>query len=214
MTRLLGVMLLVLGCGCSQRPTPAMRDRGDFLYDHGHYAAAADQYAEITNRYPGDWEAHYKLGLCRLELGQLADARRELEIAHTSSPRNGDVIDALAETMFRQGESEGLFDFVKQRAGSQQTVRAWLRMARYAAELGDADTDSTAFETAIVIDDGASVEPYLQASAFAESLGDMDEALRRLRQAYGIDPHDPMVNERLRALGEIPGPTIILPPGT
>jgi tetratricopeptide (TPR) repeat protein len=102
---------------------------------------------------------------------------------------------------------------VKQRAESQQTVRAWLRFARFAARLGDADSAQTAFETAIVLDDGKTVEPYLQAAKFAEDLGDLDQALRRLRQAYEIDPGDPRVTQRLRELGEVPGPTIGLPPG-
>ena len=64
-----------------------------------------------------------------------------------------------------------------------------------------------------MIDEGRSTEPYIQAAAFAEAIGDMDEALRRLRQAYGINPGDTRVTQRLRDLGEVPGPTIALPPG-
>jgi tetratricopeptide (TPR) repeat protein len=79
--------------------------------------------------------------------------------------------------------------------------------------MGDADSAQTAFETAIVLDEGKTVEPYLQSAEFAENLGDMDQALRRLRQAYGINPKDPRVSQRLRELGEVPGPTIALPPG-
>ena len=70
-----------------------------------------------------------------------------------------------------------------------------------------------ALETAIRLDGARSVEPYLDAAGFAERLGDIDQALRRLRQAYGIDPRDQRVQQRLRALGEVPGPTILLPPG-
>jgi tetratricopeptide (TPR) repeat protein len=213
MSRSLGVLMLAFLCGCGQQPVESLRSRGDFLYDHGDYAAAAQKYAEITERYPGDWEAHYRLGLCRLELNELTAARRELEVAHTSRPRDPDVVDALAETMLLQGLEAELFSFVKQRAESERTVRAWLRLGRYAARLGDADSAQTAFETAIVLDDGRTVEPYLDTAKFAEDLGDMDQALRRLRQAYGVNPKDPRVNRRLRELGEVPGPTIALPPG-
>jgi tetratricopeptide (TPR) repeat protein len=212
MTRLLGVLTLLVLAGC-QRPIDSMRTHGDWLFDRGEYADAAAEYAQITDRYPGDWRAHYRLGLCRLELNELSAARRELEVAHTIKPRNADVVDALAETMLLQGQEDQLFRFVKEQAELEQTVRAWLRMARYAARIGDADSAQTAFETAIVLDKGMTVEPYLQASKFAEDLGDMDEALRRLRQAYGIDDEDPRVLQRLRELGEIPGPTIALPPG-
>ncbi|MHC4216952.1 MAG: tetratricopeptide repeat protein [Planctomycetota bacterium] len=213
MSRSLCVLILVLLGGCSQRPAESLRKDGNFLYEHGDYAKAAQKYAEITERYPGDWEAHYRLGLCQLELDELSAARRELEVAHTSRPGDPDVVDALAETMFLQGQEAQLYTFVKQQAESAQTVRAWLRQGRYAARLGDADSAQTAFETAIVLDNGKTVDPYLQASKFAEDLGDMDQALRRLRQAYAIEPTDPRVIKRLRELGEIPGPTIGLPPG-
>jgi tetratricopeptide (TPR) repeat protein len=213
MSRLLGLLILAFLFGCGQRPVESLRSRGDYLYERGDYAAAAAEYAQIAERYPGDWEAHYRLGLCRLELGELSEARRELEVALTSRPGQPDVIDALAETMLLQGDEAELFELVKGRAESEQTVRAWLRLARYAAQLGDADSAQTAFETAIVLDDGRTVEPYLQAATFAEDLGDVDQALRRLRQAYGISSKDPRVNKRLRELGEVPGPTIALPPG-
>ncbi len=213
MSRILGLLILAFLFGCGHRPTESLRSRGDFLYQRGDYAAAAEEYAEIADRYPGDWEAHYRLGLCRLELGELSAARRELEVAHTNRPRDPDVVDALAETMLLEGLEAELFSFVKQRAESERTVRAWLRHGRYAARLGDADSAQTAFETAIVLDGGRTVEPYLQTAKFAEDLGDMDQALRRLRQAYGVNPKDPRVNRRLRELGEVPGPTIALPPG-
>lgn len=214
MSRFLGVLIvMMLLVGCGQRPIDTMRTSGDRLYDRGEYAEAAAEYAQITDRYPGDWEAHYRLGLCRLELNELAAARRELEVAHTINPRSADVVDALAEAMLLQGQDDQLFSFVKAQAESEQSVRAWLRMGRYAARIGDADSAQTAFETAIALDKGKTVEPYLQASKFAEDLGDMDQALRRLRQAYGIDDEDPRVLRRLRELGEIPGPTIALPPG-
>ena len=124
-----------------------------------------------------------------------------------------DVCDALAEAMFLQGDETGLFAFLRQRARTTESVRSHIRLARYSAEIGDPDSARTALETAIVIDEAGSTEPYLVAASFAEDVGDLDLAVRRLRQAYAIDPHDPMVHERLRALGEIPGPSIALPPG-
>ena len=162
---------------------------------------------------PGDWLAQYRLGLCELELGNPDRARSALEIAHTRQPADADVVDALAEAMFRQGDEQPLFDLLTLRAETEQTVRAWLRLGRYSAELGDADTALTAFETAIELDAGRSVEPYVQTALFSQQIGDLDTALRRLRQAYKIDPEDPVVDQQLRDLGEVPGPTLALPPG-
>jgi tetratricopeptide (TPR) repeat protein len=213
MSRTPGILILVCLFGCGQQPIESLRSQGDRLFDRGEYAAAAEKYAQITDRSPGMWEAHYRLGLCRLEMGELTAARRELAVALTSRPGDPDVVDALAETMLLQGDEAELFSFVKEHAESEQTVRAWLRLGRYAARMGDPDSAQAAFETAIVLDDGRTVEPYLQTAKFAEELGDMDQALRRLRQAYGINPRDPRVSQRLRELGEVPGPTIALPPG-
>ena len=59
----------------------------------------------------------------------------------------------------------------------------------------------------------ATAEPYLLAADLAEQLGDDDTAIRRLRQAYGLEPGNEEIRNRLRAHGEVPGPTIALAPG-
>jgi hypothetical protein len=46
-----------------------------------------------------------------------------------------------------------------------------------------------------------------------DRLGDHAQAVRRLRQAHGINPNDGRIVERLLASGEVTGPTLALPPG-
>ena len=70
-----------------------------------------------------------------------------------------------------------------------------------------------AIETAIALDDARTVEPYLAASNLAQRVGNIEDAIFRLRQALGVDPDDERVLRRLDELGEIPGPTLALPPG-
>lgn len=205
------VALVQVGCGA--RPIESVRVTADFKFDHQQYPSAAAEYAEIVDRVPGDWQAQYRLGLCEMELGHADRARTALEIAYANRPGNTDVVDALAEAMFRQPDETALFELLTQRTRTQQTVHAWMRLGRYAAELGDADTALTGFETAIEIDAGRTVEPYVQTALFSRQIGDLDAALRRLRQAYTIDPEDPRVDRQLRELGEVPGPTLGLPPG-
>ena len=210
----LPVLLLGLAqAGCTTRPIESVRSSADFQFQQQQYNQAAIGYTEIVDRAPGDWRAQYRLGLCELDIGNPDRARTALEIAHARKPDNPDVVDALSEAMFRQGDEQALFDLLTQRAEDKRTVRAWLRLGRYSAELGDADTALAAFETAIEIDAGRSAEPYVQTALFSQQLGDLDGALRRLRQAYRIDPDDPIIDQRLRDLGEVPGPTIGLPSG-
>jgi tetratricopeptide (TPR) repeat protein len=204
----------ILSTGCaSQRPVEQHRETANWCFERGDYMTAAEHFQPIVERYPGDWEAQYRLGLCYLELERPVEARRALEVAHTRKPQNEDIADALADAMFQCNDPDQLFAFVRQRAESLQTVRAWHRVAKYATLMRDPDSTKVALDTAIALDEGKTVEPYLLAADFNEQLGNLDEAVRRLRQAYGIDPLNEDVNQRLRDLGEIPGPTIALAPG-
>jgi len=210
----LSLVLAVSLTACDgPRPVETLRTWGDWYFKQQEYDKAAGEYGEITDRLPGDWEAQYQLGLCFIETGRYDEARTALEIALTRRPKNEDVADALADAMFHQGNQNELFAFLRGRAESQQSVHAHLRRAEYALKLSDPDTAKVAIETAIVIDNGQTIEPYLIAADFAQQLGDLEMAVRRLRQAYGIDPYNKIVKQRLRDLGEIPGPTIALPPG-
>ncbi len=214
MSRFLILLALVVVTGCAtQRPIDSVRDRGDFQFRRGNYAAAAQEYTEITQRYPGDWRAQYRLGLCLLEVGKPDKARRALEIARDGNPRDNRIVDALAEAMYEHGVSTELFAFLAERAQAMRTVEDYLRLGDYAMKLGDPDSAHLAFETAIALNDGRSVRPYLAAAEFAEFVGDQDAAVRWLQQAYNIDPRDRRVLRRLRDLGEVPGPTLAMPSG-
>ena len=201
------------GCASPPRPTETIRASADHYYKIGDYEAARDEYAEIVSRYPGDWEGHYKLGMCCLQTGEFSTARRSLEIAHTRQPNNQDVANGLAEAMYRQGDESRLFAFLRQRAATTQTVEAHLQLGKYAMELNDPDSARVAFQTAIEIDNGMSTDPYINAAALSERLGQLDDSIRRLRQAYGINQKDRRVTEKLRALGEDPATITPLPPG-
>jgi Flp pilus assembly protein TadD len=216
MARLQGAILLVIialaGCA-TQRPVDTVRERGDWHYKRGDYAAAAMEYREVTERYPGDWPAQHQLGLCLIETGDYTGARRALEIAHDRRPNDPAIADALAEAMYRQGDEPHLYTFLREQTERHGDVRAYLRMGMYTARLNDPDSAKVAIETAIMLDNGQTVTPYLAAADLAERLGDLEGAVRYLRQAYGIDPYNDKINDRLRALGEVPGPTLAMPPG-
>ncbi|HWB18982.1 MAG TPA: tetratricopeptide repeat protein [Phycisphaerales bacterium] len=204
--------LALSGCQTS-RPTDAIRDHGDFLFDHGQYAEAADEYTEIVHRYPGDWQAQHRLGVCLMHTNQLPQARSALETAYSARRNDSQVASDLAEVMYRQGDTNRLFALLRERAEATHSTRAYEQLADYAMQAGDPDSAKSALETAIEVDNGKSVDPYLAAADFEQKLGNLDQATRRLRQAYGINPKDPRVNDRLRQMGEVPGPTLALPPG-
>lgn len=209
----LSLLLVLAGCAAGRpRPATAIREDADRLFHRGDYEHAVTHYREITERYPGDWDAQYRYGICQLELGNAYEARQALDIAHVRRPQHIGIVDALAEAIFQMGDESRLFTFLRERAESTQSVDAYLRLAKYTMELGDPDSARKALENALILDNGQTVKPYLQAASFAQRLGDLDLAVIRLRQAYAINPFDEEVKASLRNLGEIPGPTIALPP--
>ena len=201
------------GCSTAPRPIESIRASGDHLFKIGDWEGARDEFAEIVSRFPGDWDAQYKLGVSCLNLKDTSTARRALEIAYTRKPENRDVAAALAETLYQQGDETRLFAFLRDRAAKTQQVHDYLQLGKYAMELNDPDSARTAFETAIQIDDAKTTDPYKSSALLAERLGQLDEAVRRLRQAYGINLEDRRVREKLRELGEDPSTVTPLPPG-
>ncbi|MBX3375347.1 MAG: tetratricopeptide repeat protein [Phycisphaeraceae bacterium] len=204
--------IVVSGCA-SPRPVDRVRESGDHHFDRGEYREAAAEYREIVDRYPGDWMGQYRYGLSLLELREYEAARRALKVATDRRPADPDLADAYAEALFRAEAPAQLFAFLRDRAEQTGSSRAWMRLARYAAESGDPDTARLAIDTAIAVDPESSTAPYLLAADLAEAIGDVDLSVRRLRQALWIDVQNDAVNTRLRALGHVPGPTFRLPPG-
>jgi len=198
--------------GCGYTSTETLRSNADFRFKRGEYYQAVSDYSDIIARYPGDWRAQQRLGECYLEIGDPNRAREALEVAHSHRPNNTQIIDSLAEAMFRQGDETRLFAFLRERAESTQSPTAYLRLARFSIELNDPDSAKLAIDTAISLDDAKTVEPYLAAANLAQRVGDIDGAIFRLRQALGVDPANRRVIKRLEELGEIPGPTLALPP--
>ncbi|HUG79573.1 MAG TPA: tetratricopeptide repeat protein [Burkholderiales bacterium] len=60
------------------------------------FAAAAEQFAEISERQPGAAIVRYRLGLAHLGAGDCARAHGPLEEARQLNPRSGEILDALA----------------------------------------------------------------------------------------------------------------------
>ena len=200
--------------GCQVRTsTDVLKRTSNMALWEGNYQDAAQGYQELTDRQPGNWLWQYRLGISELSLEKLTKARRSLEIANTLRPNDREIIEALAEAMFRQGDKDHLMTMLQEEAQATQSIDMYMLLGDYLMEMGDPDSASTAYSTAIVLDDGRNIGPYLKASSFAEQLGDREMAVRRLRQAYGIEPGNEEVCNRLTALGEIPGPSQSLPPG-
>ncbi|MDZ4754908.1 MAG: tetratricopeptide repeat protein [Phycisphaerae bacterium] len=199
--------------GCGPRPIAASRAEGDFHYEWERYDQAAPAYLEIIDRYPGDWEAEYRYGMCLVNLGRPAEARTHIETAAAANPANREVAFALADVYAELNERGRMTQLLKGRANERAEVESWLKLAELGRQLNDLDLEDLAVTGALQIRGESQWLAYVRASELAEAADKNDLAVRRIRQAYFLNPHSPVVVGRMRALGVEPGPEAALPAG-
>lgn len=210
------VTSLLSGCN-GPRPTDQSIAYGNHYLEYSMWQQAADEFKPVLEHSPGNWRAEYGYGVAMTNLGDLTSARSALERANARMPSNMDVVFALAQVMYAQKDYSQLYQLLQGSAAEFSSQAAYLRLAEYATELKDSDTALMALQGAIKVDDGfstdRSTEPYLRMAELQQAVGNGDESLRRLRQAYAIQPGDPRVIAALKARGVEPGPGTALTPG-
>ena len=211
---LAGLLLASVLTACSNHiPTPALRKKGAMAVSISDWPAAMEWYGQLVERDQTDWRSQAALGHAALEAGDLNTARRSLEIASALRPANKTIARDLADTLEQQEAWDDLFAFLQDRASTTSSASDWLRLARVAIEADDPDTAREAIRTAIAVDGGASVGPYLRAARLARRLGEDQEAFKSLSLAWELEPNNEDVRAALRDLGVVPGPTMHLSQG-
>jgi tetratricopeptide (TPR) repeat protein len=200
--------------GCDAPPSSdQLVARAAYDQEYGRTEEALRLYRQVLEFRPGDPRANLGVGECLLALGRPSEALLPLQIASVERPQDLQIALTLAEALYQSGETTKLYQLLRDRAVEQRRVEAWLAMADYAIKLDDPDTAATAIAAALELTGGREVQPYIEAARLAERIGDQREAIRRLRQAYGVAPGNAVVSAMLVEYGEVPGPTIALPPG-
>jgi len=214
----LGLSLVMLGQlamlgGCSdRRALRVVREEGDKAYRFQRYDQAREEFAEVVERDPTDWEYRSKLGKTLLLLGRPVQAREQLAVAYELRPQSDEILEDYARAMLASEDFNSLHEVLLRRARETQAVEDYIRLGMYDLRAGDADSAERALITAANLDEGRTPEPQLALANFYETVGDETQAVRRLRMALYTDIENREANERLRAKGHIPGPTFALPP--
>lgn len=211
---MLSILVGVLA-GCqtwNTRSVQSYRDGGDRAFARGEYTQAAVEYAAVVDRMPSDWRARVDLAKTLLVQEKPVAAREHLEVAHNIQPRDEEVVDLLAQAMLESDDEASLFSFLHHRTRSRRTVGEFMRLGFFAERAGDVDEAERAYLTAARLDGGLTVEPQVALADLYAHSGDEEAAIRRLRMASYIEPENPQIRERLRALGMVPGPTLALEP--
>lgn len=203
--------LALTGCA-GKRPLNRVEEDGDRAFSKGQYDRALADYLEYVERRPGSGEVRHKLALSLLEVKQPALAIEHAWVAFDDEPRNDAYVETLATALFQAGRSEELLKLLRDQVDDRGRVEDYLRLGKYSAMAGDPDGAELAYMTAAKLDRGQSMKPQLELARFYNSIGDRSSAYERLRMALFFDPQNAEVYREIRALGEVPGPSLILVP--
>jgi tetratricopeptide (TPR) repeat protein len=209
----LSLMALVFLAACNAaRPLPAVKDAGDRAFQRGDYATANTNYQEYVERKPGEAEVQIYYAKTLMALGEPAKAVEHASIAYDQRPSDDDYMDTLAAALYGSHRTEDLYRFLRGLTSTRGRVQDYIRLGQYAAKLGDADGAEHALKTAAQIDRGQTPGPQLALAEFYRSIGDKANAVKRLRMAMYVDRNNLEISKALRDLGEIPGPSLAIPP--
>ncbi|MFG0257789.1 MAG: tetratricopeptide repeat protein [Phycisphaerales bacterium JB043] len=204
---------LVSVSACSkQRQLGQVREDATINYQEGNFEDALADWGEAVDRDPGDYRGRVGLGKTFLALDRPEAAREQFELAYELRRDDHAVLDLLCESMIAANQIGDMHNLLEDRAQTRQTPREWHFFGKWSANVGDIDTAERAFLTAAQLDGGRNAVFQLSLANFYEGLGDADEALRRLRMAMYLDPENLAIHDRIRAMGQVPGPSYALVP--
>jgi tetratricopeptide (TPR) repeat protein len=208
-----GLWALAASVGCE--PNRLLRQQGMDALEVGDVELADNRFTKASRQDSTDWKSMFYLGKIRLDQGEWVEAQVLLEKALSirgHHPETDDILDGMAETLFRQGEKDRLYAMLKQTTQDRPVTKSYLRQAKYFYKLGDVDGAKVAYQKAARFALSTDASPYLEMADFYESIGDTGATVTALRQAYAIDPSTPGLSDRLRDNGIVPGPTAGLSP--
>jgi tetratricopeptide (TPR) repeat protein len=213
------VLLAICAAGlslasCGQRSLLAVRQSGDAHYRSERYDEAKADYLEYLDRAPGRAEVHHMLGRTYMAQGQTALAVEQLQVARAIRMEDDAIFASLCEALYADKQLDELNRVLRARTVDRGRMQDWSLLAQYAEKLGDRDEAQRAWLTAAQVSAGASATPHLGLARLYMSIGDTERARRQAAMAYFIEPLNAEVNELVRQMGEIPGPTFGIPPET
>ena len=179
----------------------------------GETATAIEHFQKAIEARSTDYQSQYWLGANLLKANDPLRAQAPLEQALALRPGDPDwtprIADALADSYYRQGQVEKLYDFLENMVTTyQQQTGDYMRQAKFMGLVGDSDGQKLALEKAAFFAPAGDIGPYLAQADFYEAVNDVPSAIESLGYAYHTDPSAEVVKNRLRGLGIIPGPTV------
>ena len=201
--RLLFVLTLTLGllAGCSRDPNVRKQkylESGERYFEKAKYREAAIQYSNAIQVDPRFAEAHYRLGLTYLRLGEpnraYQELQRTIELEPANYPARVDVANMLIAAKFYKEAKEQL-DVLTDKQPNNPDVH--MALANFKARQGDLPGALQEMQKAISLDPNRS-EAFLNLAMMQIESQQFDAAEASLKKAASLNPK--AMNARL-ALG-------------
>ncbi len=196
--------------GLSEEPTASLRAKGNAAFSEGRYSDALRAFRAIAEEYPESAHARFDIGRTLLASGDALGASEELMVAHRRRPWVGEYTDLLAEALYQADRKDALFEMLRREAARSDHPADHLRFARFARRDGALDEAIVAYERAAELAGGSDVTARLELAALYRELGDREREIEQLARVVVEQPGHPEASARLRALGEVPGPTLAI----
>lgn len=206
------IISALTGCGSGPRPLPTVKDTAMHWYSVENWPNARGDLEEYLSRKPDDLDMRVLYGNTLLEMNEPLRAKEEFQKVFDFNPANEGAVEGLARAMLGGNERDALIEFLNRRIADRGTVADYLRLGRFAADIGHADDAQEAFLTAARLDRGTTIAPQLALADFYKSVNDQKSEARRLRMALYIEPNNQRIRQRLADLGEVVGPSIPMRP--
>jgi predicted Zn-dependent protease len=185
---------------------------GDRNFQKGHFDNAYTDYAEFVSREPGNPQGRLKLARTLVKIDRAPEAVEHATLARDQHPMNEEYIETLAMSLHAAHRQDQCIQLVRGIADSRGLAGDYIRLGRYLHKSGDADGAEQALKQGARVDGGKTIAPQMALADFYHDIGDKTSEVKRLRMALFIEPNNPEIAKRLRALGEIPGPSLALTP--
>jgi tetratricopeptide (TPR) repeat protein len=191
-----------------------IQNAAGFAEQNGDTDEAIALWTEYVERRPQQASAQYRLGRLLLAQGQAEEAADHLWIARDLKPGNLEYLDLLAEALFQAGERENMFQLLRDTLEEGGLAEGHLRMAKFSQRAGLIDEAQESLAVAAAIDGISDDRAHRALARLARQTGDTEAEINAWRTVLWFDAADTEASARLLELGEIPGPSLALPPRT
>ena len=213
-----GVMITTTGCGDVVTYYKYSRQQGIDALNSGNLDVATGAFRDAIRQNPTDYQSAYYLATIYAKQGRYTEAAAQYKTAMAVQQATYDgrhdgafhikMIKGYADAVAKINDHDATVNQLEQDAKGSNTGDEAYTLALVYAGRGDADSAIPAFARAAEQAPG-NFDIAKDQGLFLTRVGQKAQAEQALRRAYRLNQSDNEVNDALRSLGVIPGPSLL-----